>query len=384
MNIESSPVTRQLSRRTILWASLCLSMGACGGNDAKHGLRTASDSGGAAGAAATGATGGSAGNSSSSITGGEQSSGGAAASGGATSVGGVTSTGASAGGAHTGGASALTGGQSSSGGSAATGGFSSVTGGTGTTAVATGGAATGGFTAVTGGAGTTAVATGGAATGGFSSVTGGTGAVGSVATGGVTTGGRSTGGAATGGAATGGAAAGGAATGGSSSTSSCTGISTELLSSPGFDGSNSVWSVQTTSTDPVFVLSADSTTPQAGTHFAWLGGFNDANEVLSQTAVVPSSAVAVTFSFYYWIVSSEVTQNPTDKLIVTITDGASTVLSNIATLSNANRYTSWQQYTLDLGSSLAGKTVAVRFQDTTDYNSLTSFYIDTVSLANCQ
>jgi xanthomonalisin len=255
----------------------------------------------------------------------------------------------------------------------ACGGSDSKHGQTHVAALDAGGGSIGGGTSSTGGS---------AITGGHANIGGSSNVGGTVASGGAT---GSAGASSTGGT---------PATGG---TGSCTPTSSNLLQSPGFDGNNLSWSLVTNAdaSSATFVGSQNFAdigatgvvvTPLSGSFMAWLGGFNKASETLSQTVFVPLSATSVVFSFSYWIVSYENTNDPFDYLTAAIIDSSNTGLYT-SSLTNANRYIAWRTVTSDdFGSTLAGKTVRIQFTDTTDTGLPTSFFIDSVSLlvAYCQ
>lgn len=163
---------------------------------------------------------------------------------------------------------------------------------------------------------------------------------------------------------------------------SCTSTTTELLQNPGFDSGQSVWVQATNSTSPMITeASTVPMTAQSSPYIAWLGGLDNASESLSQTVTVPASMTSATFSFYYYIDTAETSLTDAyDMMNAQITDATGVVLLNVVTLSNLDTTTAWTRYSVTLNSSYAGRTIIVRFSDTTDSSNPTDFFIDTVSL----
>ena len=223
---------------------------------------------------------------------------------------------------------------------------------------------------------------------------GGGGAGGKGGTGGTGTGGAGTGGrAGTGGVGgTGGCAAGtNRCVGGDLQTCSSTGswqstgTSThQLLANPGFEAGTTNW---TTSVAGGFALiyvatgmgnSSPDVAAQSPPNVAWFGGYNNADDIASQSVVIPADATSINVSFYYAIVTRENGTAANDVMDVTVTAGAQTTA--VAHFSNANAVAAWTRFSAALPATLAGQTVRLQFRDLTNNNAITSFYVDTVAL----
>ena len=117
-----------------------------------------------------------------------------------------------------------------------------------------------------------------------------------------------------------------------------------------------------------------------GTKNAWMGGNGSAiTETLGQAVAIPSTATTATLSFYLHIDTAESGSTVYDKLVVQVKSASGTVLKTLATYSNVNAATGYQQRTFDL-STYKGQTIQIYFLETEDATLQTSFVLDNVSL----
>jgi hypothetical protein len=99
-----------------------------------------------------------------------------------------------------------------------------------------------------------------------------------------------------------------------------------------------------------------------------------------QQVVLPANATAATFSFWLHIDTAETTTTTAfDTLQVQVRNSAGTVLQTLATFSNLNHATGYQQHTFNLASFI-GQTIQVFFVGKEDSSLQTSFVLDDVSL----
>ena len=119
----------------------------------------------------------------------------------------------------------------------------------------------------------------------------------------------------------------------------------------------------------------------AGTRNAWMGGNGTAiTETLGQTVTIPSTISKATLTFFLHIDTAETTTTTVfDKLTVQVRNTAGTVLQTLATFSNLNKATGYQQRTFDL-TAFKGQSVQIFFTETEDSSLQTSFVLDNVSL----
>jgi hypothetical protein len=160
---------------------------------------------------------------------------------------------------------------------------------------------------------------------------------------------------------------------------SAPGTTTELIGNGGFENgsaSPSPWTV----TAGVISNSA-SEPPHAGSWDSWLdgNGTNTTDSIL-QTVTIPANAVSAQLSFWLHIDTAETsTTRAFDTMTVQVRDTGAKVLSTLATFSNLNHATGYQQHTYDL-SAFKGQTIQIFIQGVEDFELQTSFVIDDVSL----
>ncbi len=150
------------------------------------------------------------------------------------------------------------------------------------------------------------------------------------------------------------------------SSGGCT--ASQLLGNPGFEtGSAAPW----TSTAGVINPNGAGETAHSGTWYAWLDGYGTTHtDTLSQSVTIPAACTGTTFSFWLHIDTAErTTTTQFDKLTITANG------TTIATFSNLNHATGYQQHSYSLGS-FAGQTVTLKFTGTEDSSLQTSFVVD--------
>jgi len=153
---------------------------------------------------------------------------------------------------------------------------------------------------------------------------------------------------------------------------------TELIVNGGFEnGTNSApW----TTTSGVINNSATEP-PHTGSWDAWMDGYGTTHtDNIMQQVTIPSGATKATLSFWLHIDTAETsTTTAFDKMTVQVRNSSGTVLSTLATFSNLNHATGYQQHTFDL-TSFVGQTIQIFMQGVEDSTLQTSFVVDDVSL----
>src|SRR5581483_1420180 len=125
---------------------------------------------------------------------------------------------------------------------------------------------------------------------------------------------------------------------------------TQLLGNTGFENGSTnpaPWSV----TSGV-VNNSTSEPPHAGTWDAWLDGYGTTHtDTVSQQVTIPSTITTATLTFWLHIDTAETsTTTAFDTLKVQVKNTSGTVLSTLATYSNLNHNTGYQQVTFNLAS----------------------------------
>jgi hypothetical protein len=163
-----------------------------------------------------------------------------------------------------------------------------------------------------------------------------------------------------------------------------TGTVTELIGNPGFENgamTPAPWVLTSTHTPLSIINSSASEPPHAGTFDAWMNGWGTTTtDTVMQQVVIPANATAASFSFWLHIDTAETTTTSAfDTLQVQVRNSSGTVLQTLATFSNLNHATGYQQHTFSL-ASFFGQTIQVVFVGQEDASLQTSFVLDDISL----
>ncbi len=150
----------------------------------------------------------------------------------------------------------------------------------------------------------------------------------------------------------------------------------ELLSNGGFEVSASPWVGSGTG----YFYTANGNYPHGGTGYIYFGVNNSVSGQSYQTVSIPSNATG-NLTFWLNVTSSETGTTAYDKLFVEVRNTSGTLLSTLATYSNANKGTAgvYSQKSFSL-AAYKGQTVRLQFRSTTDSSVTTSFRVDDVSL----
>jgi Putative Ig domain len=147
----------------------------------------------------------------------------------------------------------------------------------------------------------------------------------------------------------------------------------QLLGNPGFEtGSAAPW------TATPAVMNNDSAEPaHSGSWDAWLDGYGTTHtDTLAQAATLPSGCTTYQASFWLHVDTAETTATTAyDTLKVQVLNSSGTVLATLATFSNLNAASGYQQHSYSL-SSYSGQAVTLKFTGTEDSSLQTSFVID--------
>ena len=151
----------------------------------------------------------------------------------------------------------------------------------------------------------------------------------------------------------------------------------QLLGNPGFEtGAASPWTLT------AGVLNNSSSEPaHSGSWDAWLDGYGSTHtDTAAQTVAVPSGCTTYQASFWLHIDTAETTTSTAfDTLKVQVLNSSGTVLATLATFSNLNHATGYQQHTYSL-SAYAGQTITLKFTGSEDSSLQTSFVIDDTAI----
>jgi len=129
------------------------------------------------------------------------------------------------------------------------------------------------------------------------------------------------------------------------------------------------------------IIFSDASFAHSPSHYAWLGYYDDALDVIQHDITIPSDPARVTLQFWY-LIDTEETDNtsPHDTMTVTITDLQGNTLGTVATLSNMNAVALWRNSLEYDISAYRGETVRIVFTARTDSARPTGFFIDDVAV----
>jgi hypothetical protein len=158
-----------------------------------------------------------------------------------------------------------------------------------------------------------------------------------------------------------------------------TGVTTQILGNPGFENGSASTAPWTLTAG--VINNSSSEPPHAGSWDAWMDGYGTTHtDTALQQVAIPAGATAATLSFFLHIDTAETTTTTAfDTLTVQVRNSSGTVLSTLATYSNLNKATGYQQKTFNL-LSFKGQTIQIFFKGVEDSTLQTSFVLDDVTL----
>lgn len=151
----------------------------------------------------------------------------------------------------------------------------------------------------------------------------------------------------------------------------------ELIRNGGFESGSFVWVEE--SSDGLYLV--NNAVARTGEWSAWLGGRNNAADVLHQTVGVPAEAVAARLQFYLYVASDEPVAEPHDFLYVQLRDTAGVPLESVRQVDNTSAGSGWclVAHEWDVFTPYAGTELQLAFCALTDAVHVTDFIVDDVS-----
>lgn len=152
-----------------------------------------------------------------------------------------------------------------------------------------------------------------------------------------------------------------------------------LLQNTDFEHGNASW--HESSANGIELV--DPTNPHAGTYSAYLCGYDECNDQIWQNVTLPASFRSVTFSYWTYIDTNELSSTTCyDHFAARLRASSGTTIATVQTQCNLNAH-GWTHYSFTVTSQLSsykGQTIQVYFQGTTDFSLSTDFFVDDVSL----
>ena len=128
----------------------------------------------------------------------------------------------------------------------------------------------------------------------------------------------------------------------------------------------------------------DSTNPHSGNYSAYLCGYAQCNDSISQDFTVPDSASSITISYWWYGKTSRTSSACSDTLTVSLLDASGNTIGKVHASCNSDANQQWQQVTFDatsLLSNYAGQTVTLVFNAQTGAGSkTTAYFVDDVDV----
>ena len=153
---------------------------------------------------------------------------------------------------------------------------------------------------------------------------------------------------------------------------------TQHVGNPGFESgpTTTPWTLSAG-----VINSSAAEPPHTGSWDAWMGGFATTHtDTALQEVTIPAGANIATLTFWLHIDTAETTTTTAfDTLKVQIRNSSGTVLSTLATYSNLNKASGYQQKTFNL-TSFRGQTIQIFFTASDDVSLQTSFVLDDVTV----
>jgi hypothetical protein len=150
----------------------------------------------------------------------------------------------------------------------------------------------------------------------------------------------------------------------------------QRLLNPGFESGQASWSASSG------VITTDSgQAARTGNWKAWMNGYGATHtDSVWQQVAIPQAATEATLKFWLKIASAETTTtNAYDTLKVQVRSSSGAVLATLATYSNLNKGTTFQEKSFNL-AAYKGQTVRIYFEGVEGSTVATSFVIDDVTL----
>ncbi len=163
-------------------------------------------------------------------------------------------------------------------------------------------------------------------------------------------------------------------------TSTPPGPSNSLIQDGGFEDGSGVW--QESSAGGYELI--DTTNPHTGQYSAYLCGYSNCDDVISQDFTVPTNASNISLSYWWYGDTNSTSHSCKDALTVSLLDSNGSVIGKVQQSCNTDANQSWQQVQANITSLLsnyAGQTVTLVFEGKTSYShATTAFFVDDVAV----
>ncbi len=151
-----------------------------------------------------------------------------------------------------------------------------------------------------------------------------------------------------------------------------------LVQNGGFEDGASVW--QESSAGGYELI--DAKHPHTGQYGAYLCGYSNCDDVVSQDFALPSSVSNVSISYWWQATTKRKSQSCSDDLTVSVLNSNGQIISQLQQACNTDASSNWKQATFNISSQAsqyAGQTITLVFNGhTSSTQRTTSFFVDDV------
>lgn len=155
-----------------------------------------------------------------------------------------------------------------------------------------------------------------------------------------------------------------------------------VLQNPDFEQGSAFWTQS--SSGGFGLIGADPLVPaKSGSSYARLGGYQNANDTLSQLVNIPANATGAVLNFWYRIRTDKTSNTALDFATARIVNPATGDFEELDSVSNLDASNEWQKSpdyvaTPEQVAEFKGKTLRFEVSARTDSGAITAFYIDDI------
>ena len=170
---------------------------------------------------------------------------------------------------------------------------------------------------------------------------------------------------------------------------SCTTQTLNLLGNANLDSGQGGGWLEASSGDYPLIVNQTATEGEVAAHtpvfMAWLGGYADAVDSMSQEIVLPADATAVHVTGMRYFMTDE-GGGVYDRSWVDLTNTSGTVLETLKQWSNQDASGAWAAFDFPVTGNFQGQTVRLRLRSDADDSLRTHFFYDslTFQVTSCQ
>ncbi len=170
---------------------------------------------------------------------------------------------------------------------------------------------------------------------------------------------------------------------------SCTTQTLNLLGNPNLDAGQGGGWLETSSGGYALIVNQSATEGEVAAHtpvfMAWLGGYADAVDSMSQEIALPADATAVHVTGQRYFMTDE-GGGVYDRTWVDLTNASGTVLETLKTWSNQDASGVWAAFDFPVTGNYQGQSIRLRMRSDADDSLRTHFFYDSLAftVTTCQ